>query len=146
MYGSRSDKSSDNFKSRNVSFDYYDILGVGKDALKSDIKKSYHKQARKYHPDKVSDPGLEKKNTEKFQKIGEAYEVLSDDKKRKIYDQYGKEGLKDGFNGGGMNPFDMFSQFFKNGSGFSFNNFSQKKVKKSIPFSNSYSNHVVATQ
>jgi len=77
--------------------DYYAILGVSKTATDADLKKAYRKLALKYHPDKNQAPGAE----EKFKSISEAYEVLSDEKKRRIYDQVGEEGLK---NGGGVGP------------------------------------------
>ena len=77
--------------------DYYAILGLGKGASDDDIKKAYRKFALKYHPDKNKSPGAE----EKFKEVAEAYEVLSDKKKRDIYDQYGEEGLKGGVPGSG---------------------------------------------
>ena len=91
---------------------------VSRTAGEADIKKAYRKQSRKYHPDKNSAPDAE----EKFIAISEAYEVLSDEDKRSIYDRYGHDGLKQheqqGNRGGGHhNPFDMFSQFFGNGGG-----------------------------
>jgi len=76
--------------------DYYAILGVSKTASDADLKKAYRKLALKYHPDKNQALGAE----EKFKAIGEAYEVLSDEKKRRIYDQVGEEGLKNGGGGG----------------------------------------------
>ena len=98
--------------------DYYDVLQIKKDASESDIKKSYYKLAREYHPDKAPDDKKEE-YTKKFQKIGEAYETLSDKEKREIYDQYGKEGLKQ--QGGGHpggNPFDIFNDIFGGGNPF----------------------------
>jgi len=77
--------------------DYYKILGVTKIAKDDELKKAYRKLALKYHPDKNQSPGAE----EKFKEISEAYEVLSDEKKRRIFDQVGEEGLK---NGGGSAP------------------------------------------
>jgi len=78
--------------------DYYKILGVARDATADQLKKAYRKLALKYHPDKNrGQAGAEAK----FKEIGEAYEVLSDEKKRRIYDQVGEEGLK---NGVGANP------------------------------------------
>ena len=71
--------------------DYYEILGVERNATKVEIKKAYRKLAMKYHPDK--NPG-DKEAEEMFKKINEAYQVLSDDEKRAIYDRYGKEGLE----------------------------------------------------
>lgn len=68
--------------------DYYDILGIKKGASDEDIKKAYRKQALRYHPDKNTSPGAE----EKFKEIAEAYDVLSDPKKKDIYDRYGEEG------------------------------------------------------
>lgn len=68
--------------------DYYKILGIQKGAADEDIKKAYRKQALKWHPDKNKAANAE----EKFKEIAEAYEVLSDPKKREIYDQYGEEG------------------------------------------------------
>lgn len=76
--------------------DYYTILGVAKGASDDELKKAYRKLALKYHPDKNKSPAAE----EKFKEIAEAYEVLSDKKKRDIYDQYGEEGLKGGIPGG----------------------------------------------
>lgn len=72
--------------------DYYKTLGIIKGASDEDIKKAYRKLALKFHPDKNKTPGSE----EKFKEIAEAYEVLSDKKKREIYDRYGEEGLKGG--------------------------------------------------
>merc|ERR1711962_1173048 len=71
--------------------DYYKILGVTKGASDDEIKKAYRKLALKYHPDKNQTAGAE----EKFKEIGEAYDELSDSKKKQIYDQYGEEGLKE---------------------------------------------------
>src|SRR4051812_42373480 len=78
--------------------DYYSTLGVSKDASAEEIKKAYRKKALKYHPDKNPD---NKEASLKFKEVSEAYETLSDDKKRRIYDQYGEEGLKGAFGGGG---------------------------------------------
>ncbi len=68
--------------------DYYDILGVSKDASEKDIKHAYRRLAAKYHPDVNHEPGAE----EKFKKINEAYETLSDSQKRAQYDQFGSAG------------------------------------------------------
>ncbi|CAK9302493.1 unnamed protein product [Gordionus sp. m RMFG-2023] len=100
--------------------DYYTILGLtNKKSTDDEIKKAYRKMALKYHPDKNKSAGAE----EKFKEISEAYDVLSDAKKREIYDKYGEEGLKGGAApgpGGGAgyhyefkgDPRDIFSQFF----------------------------------
>uniref|UniRef100_A0A8B9E8T4 DnaJ homolog subfamily B member 9 n=1 Tax=Anser cygnoides TaxID=8845 RepID=A0A8B9E8T4_ANSCY len=68
--------------------EYYKILGIQSGANEDEIKKAYRKMALKYHPDKNKDPNAE----EKFKEIAEAYDVLSDPKKRAVYDQYGEEG------------------------------------------------------
>ena len=67
--------------------DYYDIMGVARDATQDDIKRSYRKLARKYHPDVSDDAGAE----ERFKEVGEAYEVLKDPEKRAAYDQLGAQ-------------------------------------------------------
>lgn len=101
--------------------DYYKVLGIQKGATDDEIKKAYRKMALKFHPDKNKSPGAE----EKFKEIAEAYEVLSDKKKRDIYDQFGEEGLSGGAGGGSSNmgspnftytfhgdPRATFAQFF----------------------------------
>ena len=77
--------------------DYYKILGINKGASDDEIKKAYRKLALRYHPDKNRSSGAE----EKFKEIAEAYEVLSDTKKREVYDKFGEEGLKGGAPSGG---------------------------------------------
>lgn len=91
--------------------DYYSVLGVSKSASKSEIKSAYRKLARSYHPDVNKEPGAE----QKFKDISNAYEVLSDDEKRSIYDKYGEAGLKGGGMdmGGFSNPFDLFESLFE---------------------------------
>ncbi|XP_022611236.1 dnaJ homolog subfamily B member 1-like [Seriola lalandi dorsalis] len=80
--------------------DYYHILGIKKGASEDDIKKAYRKQALRFHPDKNKSPGAE----EKFKEIAEAYDVLSDPKKKDVYDRFGEEGLKGGGPSGGGGP------------------------------------------
>jgi len=86
--------------------DYYNVLGVAKNASQEEIKKAYRKNALKYHPDK--NPGDKGAETQ-FKKISEAYEVLSDEKKRQIYDQYGADAVRSGGMGGGAHPGGGFS-------------------------------------
>jgi len=90
--------------------DYYEILGVGRDAAEGDIKKAYRQMALKYHPDK--NPG-NKEAEDKFKEAAEAYEILSDGDKRRRYDQFGHQGVggAGGHGGNGMNMDDIFSQF-----------------------------------
>ena len=109
--------------------DYYKLLGVKRTATKAEIKKAFKKLSLKYHPDKNKDNP--KKAKEMFIKIANAYEVLSNDEKRKIYDQYGEEGVKANEQGGGggahfnfenMGFEDIFNQFFGGGGAkFEFN-------------------------
>lgn len=104
--------------------DYYEVLGVSRNATKDEIKSAFRKLAMKYHPDRTKG---DKEAEEKFKEIAEAYEVLSDDEKRKMYDTYGHSGI----DSHGFDPFsnftnmedifsefsDIFSSFF--GGGFS---------------------------
>ena len=111
--------------------DYYDVLGVPKNASKDDIKKAYRKLALKYHPDKNKDKDAE----DRFKEISEAYAVLYDDEKRQMYDRYGHAGIDqryttedifrganfdDIFSGFGFDLNDIFAQFFgqQRGTGF----------------------------
>lgn len=116
--------------------DYYEILGVSKNASEAEIKKAYRKKAIQYHPDK--NPG--DANAEAmFKKAAEAYEVLGNPEKRSRYDQFGHQAFDGagGFGGGGMNMDDIFSQFgdiFGGafGGGFSgFNSGGQRRMKGS---------------
>ena len=102
-----------------TEIDYYEILEVSRDCSSADLKKSYRKLAMKYHPDRNPD---DKEAEEKFKRINEAYQVLSDDEKRTIYDRYGKEGLNrqggGGFGGGSMDDMmDIFNSMFGGGFG-----------------------------
>ncbi len=115
--------------------DYYEVLGVNKNATDDELKKAYRKLAKKYHPDANQDN--KKEAEEKFKEVSEAYEVLSDSQKRRMYDQFGHDGPQ-GFGGGAGGPGgyysytssgfdgfgdfgdlgDIFSSFFGGGSGF----------------------------
>lgn len=101
--------------------DYYEVLGVSRNADVAEIKKAYRKLALQYHPDK--NPG-NKEAEEKFKEAAEAYDVLSNEEKRKRYDQFGHAGMGSGaggFGGAGMSMDDIFSQFgdiFGNFTGF----------------------------
>ena len=91
--------------------DYYEVLGVGRDADQNTIKKSYRKIAMKYHPDRNPD---NKEAEEKFKEAAEAYEILSDKDKRARYDRFGHAGVNNqggGFSGSGMTMEDIFAQF-----------------------------------
>ena len=101
--------------------DYYELLGVSKNATKDEIKSAFRKMALKYHPDVNKTPEAETK----FKEIGKAYETLMDDNKRATYDRYGEDGLKDAgfssagpFDGGFGDLNDIFESFFGGGFGF----------------------------
>lgn len=113
--------------------DYYDILGVSKNAEKDEIKGAFRKLARQYHPDVNKSHDAE----EKFKELGKAYETLMDDEKRALYDRYGEDGLSNaGFGGGGpfANGFgdinDIFNAFFGGMGGFGF---SQREIDPNAP-------------
>src|SRR5699024_12782956 len=97
--------------------DFYEILGLDKNATQDEIKKAYRKLSNKYHPDMKDGPD------EKFKEVSEAYEVLSDDNKRAQYDRFGHEGMNSqggcgggGLSSGGVGGFeDGFSSFFGGG-------------------------------
>lgn len=99
----------DNFDRVLSAKDYYQLLGVTRDASERDIKKAFRKLAVKYHPDKNKAKDAE----EKFREIAKAYEVLSDKEKRKRYDQFGDEEGNGFSSGGGQQNFN-FNEFFKN--------------------------------
>ncbi len=96
--------------------DYYEVLGVQKDAQKDDIKRAYRKLAIQYHPDK--NPG-DKASEERFKEATEAYEVLGDDQKRQAYDQFGFAGVE-GMSGGGQHDYSTVFKDFEDifGGGF----------------------------
>jgi molecular chaperone DnaJ len=83
--------------------DYYEVFGINRDASDEEIKKAYRKLAMEYHPDRNAG---NKEAEEKFKEAAEAYEILSNPEKRQVYDQYGHDGLKGGFGGGGFD-FDL---------------------------------------
>ncbi len=99
--------------------DYYGVLGVGRDASEAEVKKAFRRLARELHPDvNDHDPAAE----EKFKAAAEAYEVLSDPERRRVYDAYGHEGLRSGGfppGGAGFGSIeDIFQAFFGGGLGF----------------------------
>lgn len=104
--------------------DYYEVLGVSRDASPEAIKKAYRKLAVKYHPDK--NPG-DHTAEDKFKELGEAYEALSDPDKRAAYDRYGHAAFSGGMGGGGgggfHDPMDLFSQVFGSAFGGGFEEF-----------------------
>ena len=103
--------------------DYYEVLGLGRNASKAEMKSAYRKLAIKFHPDKNPD---NKEAEDKFKEASEAYEVLTNDNKRQIYDQYGHQGLEGAGHSGARGFEDIFSNFgdifeeffgFNNGGG-----------------------------
>ena len=102
--------------------DYYEILGVQRNASEDDIKKAFRRLARQYHPDVNKEKGAE----ERFKEINEAYEVLGDAQKRQAYDRFGHAGVSGAGAGAGANPFegfgfgsfnDLFEQLFASAAG-----------------------------
>jgi DnaJ-related protein SCJ1 len=88
--------------------DLYKVLGVKRSASQDEIKKKYRELTRKYHPDKNrNDPNA----SQKFTEVAEAYEVLSDEKKRRKYDRGGMDAVNNQQNEGNFDPFDVFSMF-----------------------------------
>ena len=124
--------------------DYYEVLGVEKNATDEEIKKAYRKMAKKYHPD--ANPDNKQEAEAKFKEVNEAYETLSDSQKRQMYDQFGHNGPQGGFGGGngyysysssgfdGFGDFgdlgDIFSSFFGGGFGSRGNKGSNSGPKK----------------
>ncbi len=112
---------------------YYEILEVDRNADKSTIKKAYRKMAMKYHPDKNPD---DREAEENFKAVNEAYQVLSDDEKRSIYDRYGKDGLeghgqqRGGFSGG----FDDLGSIFEEMFGAGFGGGGQRRQRKTYNY------------
>lgn len=97
--------------------DYYEVLGVGRKATLAELKSAYRKKALQYHPDRNKTPEAESR----FKSVNEAYHILSDDKRRQIYDRYGHEGLRrraggNPFGGFDFNLNDIFDAFFGGGA------------------------------
>ena len=92
--------------------DYYNLLGISRNAGTEEIKKAYRKLALKYHPDK--NKGGSKKNDELFKQVTQAYEVLSDPEKRDIYNRYGEQGLRgSGSGSAGFSNFELENDVLK---------------------------------
>lgn len=118
-------------------FDYYEVLEINRDANGDEVKKAYRKMALKYHPDRNPD---NKEAEEKFKQVNEAYQILSDTNKRKIYDTYGKRGLENsGVGFGGDDIFDIFNSVFSGFGGFGAD-FGQRRSRRE---QYSYSNDIV---
>lgn len=122
--------------------DFYKILGLDKSCDDRDLKRAYRTLSKKFHPDKASG------DETKFLAVAEAYEALSDPTTRKIYDQYGHDGLSQHKNGGrqqGGDPFDLFSRFFGGGGHFGGNSGVRRgpdmDVRLNVPLSSFYNGH-----
>lgn len=99
--------------------DYYSVLNISRNATLQEIKTAYRSLARKYHPDMNKDPGAE----EKFKEISAAYEILSDNEKRSLYDRFGEAGLQGNFDASGTgpqeaDPFEVFAEYFGESNNF----------------------------
>ena len=120
-----------------TEIDYYELLEVTRDSDKGTIKKAYRKMAMKYHPDKNPD---DHEAEEKFKAVNEAYQVLSDDEKRQIYDRYGKAGLeghgqRGGFSSGGFDDLgSIFEEMFSNSGFGGFNGSSRGRERKTYNY------------
>ena len=116
-----------------TEIDYYELLEVSKGSDKSTIKKAYRQMAMKYHPDK--NPG-DNESEEKFKAINEAYQVLSDEEKRSLYDRYGKAGVEGhGQRGGGFQGgFDDLGSVFEEMFGSAFGGGRSRKQRKSYSY------------
>jgi molecular chaperone DnaJ len=119
--------------------EYYELLGVGEDASQDEIKKAYRKKAKKYHPDSGGDTADE----EKFKKINKAYDVLSDEEKRKKYDRFGKQGVEGRADRGqrrAASTFqDLFEQIFGGFGGGGSKESLDLKVETSVSLEEAYS-------
>ena len=122
-----------------MSRDYYEVLGVDRNADDATIKKAYRKLAMKYHPDRNPD---NKEAEEKFKELGEAYEVLSNEEKRAAYDRMGHDAFKNGGMGGAggpggfggfSDPMDIFAQMFGGGFGGGFGGFGRQQRRQADP-------------
>lgn len=109
--------------------EYYDMLGISRDANEDEIKRAYKKLALKYHPDRNMNNPDKEVMAEKYKQMSEAHEVLSEPQKKKIYDKFGKDGLENMNNENHANPFDLFNHMMNNNGVNSRNN----KVKKMEP-------------
>lgn len=97
--------------------DYYEVLGISKNASSNEIKRAYRTLALKYHPDR--NPNSKEESEIKFKEIGKVYEVLKDPQKKDLYDKFGEEGLQGLSNGPTVSPFDIFDNMFSNDNPFS---------------------------
>ena len=111
-------------KKREQDNKLYELLEVDRNATTADIRKQFKRKAMKMHPDKGGDP-------EKFKELAEAYDILSNEDKRKVYDKYGMDGIKEGAGVQTGSPFDIFENLF--GMGGHHGGGSKKEMKKGKP-------------